>query len=191
LEFFFFFIILSSGVVILKVFISDISIIKGKPECSEYYELIGELQSGLKIYINSYHYDLEGYIGCHVEMLLCVVRSPYFELERGFNNQLFLPNEYYSIELIDELKKKQGVSSVNNRKRLILTGEYIDSYIIPEEWVPLIESEFFKSFLKKSSALKTRDGTYLLDPFHLRKRIQIEQFPREVSIGTGCIDLAA
>lgn len=175
----------------MRVFISDITIIRGKPECSDYYELVGQLQSGLEIYINSYHYDLEGYIGHYVEMLLCVVRSPYLELERGINNQLFLPKEYYSIELIDELKKKQGVSAVNYRKRLIITGEYIDSYIIPEEWIPLIESEFFKSFLKKTSALKTKDGTYLLDPSHLRKRIQIEEFPRKISIGTGCIDLAA
>lgn len=175
----------------MRVFISDITIIKGKPGCSDYHELIGELQSGLKIYINSYHYDLEEYIGRHVEMLLCVVRSPYLELERGISNQLFLPSEYYSIGLIDELKKKQGVSVVNNKKKFILTGEYIDSYLIPEEWIPLIESEFFKSFLKKSSALKTRDGTYLLNPSHLRKRIQAEEFPREISIGTGCIDLAA
>lgn len=175
----------------LRVYISDISIIRGKPECSDYYELACELQSGLEIYVNSYHYDLEEFISRHVEMLLCVLRSPYFELKSGINNELFLPNKYYSTELIEELIKKQGGNVLRNKKRLLLTGEYIDSYNIPEEWVPLIKSRYFKNMIKKVSALKTRDGIYLLNPSHLRKRYPIEQFPREVTIGTGCIDLAA
>lgn len=175
----------------MKVFISDITIIKGKPQCSDYYELVGELQSGLQIYVNIYHYNLEGYIGRHVEMLLCVLRTPYLESERGIYNQLFLPWEYYSIEAIDELKKKIGVNIADNKKKLILIGEFIDSYIIPKEWVPLIKPRSFQIFLKEPSALKTEDGVFLLNPVHLNKRVPIDQFPREVSIGTGCIDLAA
>jgi len=132
----------------LKVFISDITIIKGKPHCSDYYELVGELQSGLRIYVNNYRYDLKDYIGRYVEMLLCVLRSPYLELERGIDNQLFLPWEYYSIEAIDELKKKLGVDIANNKKKLILNGEYIDYYIIPEEWVPPIIPRSFQILLK-------------------------------------------
>ncbi len=175
----------------MKVFISDITIIKGKPHCTDYYELVGELQSGLRIYVNNYHYDLEGYIGRYVEMLLCVLRSPYLEVEREIYNQLFLPWEYYSIEAIDELKKKLGVDIANNKKKLILNGEYIDYYIIPEEWVPLIIPRSFQILLKGSSALRTKDGVFLLNPVHLEKSVPSDQFPREVSIGTGCIDLAA
>jgi len=175
----------------LKVFISDITIIKGKPHCTDYYELVGELQSGLRIYVNNYHYDLKDYIGRYVEMLLCVLRSPYLELERGIDNQLFFTWEYYSIEVIDELKKKLGVNLENNRKNLILIGEYIDSYIIPEGWIFLIKPRSFQIFLKEPSALKTKDGVFLLNPIHLKRRLPIDQFPREVSIGTGCIDLAA
>lgn len=154
-----------------------------------YYELVGRLESGLEIYIHSYDDDFEECIDRYIEMLLCVTRAPY--LERGKKNQLFLPYKYYSIELIDELFKEQGISPGTNEKELILTGEYIDSYTIPEEWVPLITSSFFKSLLKEPSALKTEHGTFLLSPHHLEKRVPIEEFPRQVSIVTGCIDLVA
>ena len=173
----------------MRVLILDITAKTGGYGYSNYYELIGKLQSGLEIYINSYHYDLKEYIGRHVEMLLCVLRSPY--LERGMKPQPFLPGEYYSLELIDELLKEKGQSPGTSERELILTGEYIDYYMIPEEWTPLITPRSFQLLLKEPSALKTEDGIFLLSPVHLRKRIPIEQFPQEVSIGTGCIDLAA
>jgi hypothetical protein len=173
----------------LRVFISDITVIRSRHDDSVYYELVGQLQSGLEIYVNSYHYDLEGYIGRNVEMLLCVLRSPY--LERGKKAQLFLPEKYYSIELIDELLKEKGQSPGTNEKEIILTGEFIDTYIIPEEWVPLITPRSFQLLLTNPSAIKTEDGVFLLNPLHLRKRIPIERFPQVVSIATGSIDLAA
>ncbi|HDZ16756.1 hypothetical protein LCGC14_1453550 [marine sediment metagenome] len=122
-------------------------------------------------------------------MLLCVVRSPY--LERGWKEQLFSPDEYYSIELIDELIEEQGFKRGDSRREVTLTGEYIDSYALPKYWLPLIASDFFMNGLKESSALKTEDGIYLLDSTHLNKLVPIEEFPQEVSIATGCIDLAA
>ena len=176
----------------MRVFISDISVKKNI--YGNYYEILGELQSGLEIYIEDNHYDLEGCIGRHVEMLLSVYRSPYFELERGLNNeQLFIPWKYYSIEAIEELKKKLGSSSRSSKKSLILTGEYIDAYIIPEEWIPHITTNLYKGLLllKKPAALRTENGVFLLDMVHLEKKVPIKQFPREVSIGTGCIKLAA
>lgn len=173
----------------MRIFISDISVKRDR--YGPYCEILGELPSGLEVYIEDRYYDLEGGIGRYVEMLLCVYRSPYLELERGIdNNQLFAPFEYYSIEIIEELKKKMGSSSVS-KKKLILTGEYIDPYIIPEEWVPYITSSFFKGLLKKPTALRTEDGIFLLKPMHLEKKIPIEQFPQEISIGTGSISLAA
>lgn len=176
----------------MKVFISDI-IIKKDKYGPDYYWLVGSLQSGLEIIIKYSYNDLQRYKGEHVEMLLCVLRSPYLELERGIHNQLFAAEEHYSVELIDELLKIKGFSlySRDSRKRIILTGEYIDSYIIPKEWIPLITSKWFKSILKEPSAIRTDDGIFLLNPFHLRKRVPIEEFPREVTIATGSISLAA
>lgn len=173
----------------MRVFISGITVKKSRYDSSHYYELVGQLQSGLEIYINNYHYDLERYIGYQVEMLLCVMRSPY--LERGMKDRLFLSGEFYSVELIDELIKEKGFRLGDNRKELIICGEFIDTYNIPEKWNPLITSSFFRSLLKKPSAIKTEDGIFLLNPIHLKKRIPIENFPRKVTIATGCIDLAA
>ena len=176
----------------MRVFISDITVKKSIGGYFSYYEILGKLPSGLEIYIEDHHYDLEGCIGRYVEMLLCVFRSPYLELERGIdNNQLFIPWKYYSIEAIDELKKRMGGSAVNNKNRLILTGEFIYSYIVPEDWVPLVSPKSFQILLKDPSALRTEDGVFLLNPIHLDKKVPVEQFPREVSIGTGCIDLTA
>ena len=176
----------------MKVFISDI-IVKKDKYGPDYYWLVGRLQSGLEIIIKDIYYDLHRYVGHHVEMLLSVLRSPYLELERGIHNKLFAAEEYYSVELIDELLKKKGFNpySRDKRKRVILTGEYIDSYTIPEKWVPLIKPKSFKLLLKKASALKTGDGIFLLNPFHLRKKIPIEEFPRDVTIASGSISLAA
>ena len=151
--------------------------------------VVSQLQSGLEVYINNYDYNIEDYIGQHVEMLLFIVRSPY--LERGWKERLFSSDEYYSIELIDELIEEQDFKRGDNRKEVILTGDFIDSYTVPKYWAPLIVSGFFRSMLKEPSALKTKDGIYLLDSTHLNKRVPIEEFPQEVSIATGCIDLAA
>ena len=175
---------------ILRVFVSDIIDVKSKHELiPDYFWVIGQLKSGLEICINSYFYDLKEYIGQHVEMLLCVLRSPY--MERGWKEQLFLANDFYSVKLIDELIESKGFRRGDSKRQLKLTGEFVDSYIIPKDWVPLITSIFFKSLLNEPSALKTEDGIYLLNPTHLHKRIPIEEFPQEVTIATGCIDLAA
>ncbi|MFW9896811.1 MAG: hypothetical protein ACFFD7_13480 [Candidatus Thorarchaeota archaeon] len=176
----------------MRVFISDLSVKRNR--YGSYYEILGELQSGLEIYIEDHYYDLEECIGRHVEMLLSVLRSPYLELERGINNdQLFAPWKYYSIEVIEEMKKKMGSRSVNSKKNLILSGEFIDSYVIPEGWIPCITSDLYKGLFlrKKPSALRTEDGLFLLRSVHLEKKVPIEQFPQQVTIGTGCIDLVA
>ena len=174
----------------MKVFISDI-IRKHDKYGSDYTWLVGKLQSGLEIIIKNFFYDLQRYEGHHVEMLLSVMRSPYLELERGIHNQLFLPEEYYSIELIDELLKEKGFISRDNRKSIILTGEYIEPYTVPQKWIPLITSKWHKSLIREPSALKTSDGVFLLNPFHLRKKVPIEHFPQLVTIATGSIELVA
>jgi hypothetical protein len=174
----------------LKVFISDI-IIKKDKYGPDYYWLVGRLQSGLEIIIKDFYYNLQRYKGYHVEMLLSVMRSPYLELERGIHHQLFLPEEFYSIELIDELLKEKGFISRDSRKRIILTGEYIEPYTVPQKWIPLITSKWHKSLLREPCALKTGDGIFLLNPFHLRKKVPIEEFPQLVTIATGSIELVA
>lgn len=154
--------------------------------------IIGQFQSGLEVQIYNIYHDLQGYIGQHVEMLLCVLRSPHLELRKGINNQPFSPDEYYSIDLIEELEEKADINAENNERRhMILNGEFVDSYIIPQEWGPLIKSRWFKGILKNASAIHTDDGVFILYPFHLKKKIPIERFPKTVSIGTGRIDLAA
>jgi hypothetical protein len=174
----------------LKVLISDIIRKYGKYG-SNYTQIEGKLQSGLIITIHNEDFDLLRYKNCHVEMLLCVLRSPYLELERGIHNQLFSPEEYYSVELIDELIKQKGFRPRPNIRRIIITGEYIDSYLIPEKWIPLIKSRYYKSLIEEPSAIKTKDGIFLLNPFHLIKKVPIEQFPRDVTIAFGRADLVA
>lgn len=176
----------------MKVLLSDIIFEKADLYGSTYSWIIGQLQSGLEVQIYNFYYDLQEYIGQHVEMLLCVLRSPYLELKKGIINQPFSPEKYYSIELIEELEDKSDYNSENNeRKHMVLTGEFIDSYIIPQEWIPLIKSKWFKGILKNASAIHTNDGIFILYPFHLRKKVPMEKFPKIVSIGTGRIDLAA
>jgi hypothetical protein len=173
----------------LRVKVSDITAIKSKYDHSIFYELIGQLQSGLKIFLIDYDYDLRGYIGSYVEVLLFIQRSPY--LERGRTPQLFTPDKYYSIGLIDELVKEKGYSRGTNEKEQTLVGDFIDSYHIPEKWIPRIKSSFFLSLLKNPSALRTEDGIFLLSPVHLSRRFPIEKFPQKVSISTGRINLIA
>ena len=153
--------------------------------------MTGKLESGLEIKITDLFYDLQDYIGHYVEMLLCVFRNPYSEYKLGMINQPFLTEKYYSIDLIDELKKGKSFNSVVNKRHMILTGEYIDSYDIPKNWIPLMEPKWFKQILKEPSAIKTSDGLFLLYPFHTRKKKPIENFPRVVTIVAGRIDLVA
>ena len=176
------------GIFTLRILILD-NVSKSKFGYFAGYEIIGRLESGLEIYITSYRINLEEYVNRYVEMLLCVTRSPY--LERGKKNQLFLPSEHYSIELIDELCTELGVSPRTNEKELVLTGEFIDSYTIPEEWASRKTSRFFNDLLNHTSALKTKHGIFLLNPQHLEKRVPIDEFPLQVSIATGLIELVA
>ena len=168
---------------------SDIVVKKDKYG-PDYYWIVGRLQSGIEVIIKDIYYDLREYIGHHVEMLLSFIRSPYCEQQRGIHNQIFLPERFYSVELIDELLSKEGVISTGNERTVILTGEYIDSYTIPEKWTPLIQRKTFKALFKEPSALKTEDGTYLLYPWHSTKRVSIEEIPQEV-IMAGALRLEA
>ena len=186
------FFLLDYGEINLRVLVLDINFKKDERSGKAYPWITGRLRSGLEIEIQNFFYDLQGYIGHHVEMLLCVLRAPILEYEKGINNQPFSPEKYYSVELIDELLKKKGFNSKDNGSQdIILTGEYIDSYVIPEKWIPLMEPNWFRRVLKEPSAIKTDDGIFLLYPFHLRKNVPIERFPKIVTIATGCIDLAA
>ena len=175
---------------ILRVFVSDIIVKKDKYGPPDYYWVVGRLPSGIEVIIEDIYYDLHRCIGNHVEMLLSFMRSPYCELQRGIHNQIFLPEKFYSVELIDELLKKEGVISTGNRRIVILTGEYIDSYTIPVKWVSLTQQESFKAFFKKPSALRTEDGTYLLYPWHSQRRVSIEEIPQEVKMA-GVLRLEA
>jgi hypothetical protein len=172
----------------MKVFISDI-IRKYDQYGSDYTVIDGCLQSGLEITIKNLDYDLRGYKGQHVEMLLSVMRSPYLELQRGIHNSLFAPEEFYSIELIEELREKK--KSLNNREVIILSGEYLDSYNVPEKWLHFKTSNSIKFLMEKVSALKTRDGIFLLNPFHSMKSIPVEEFPHPVIIASGSFNLVA
>jgi len=173
----------------LRVFVSDI-IIKKDKYGPDYYWLVGELQSGMKVNIKDIYYDLRGYRDQYVEMLVSFMRSPYLEQKRGIHNPFFLPEENYSVELIDELLSKEGVIPTGTERTVMLTGEYIDSYTISEEWIPLIQRKTFKIFFKDPSALKTEDGTYLLNSFHLRKRAPVEKIPQKM-IMVGSLRLQA
>ncbi len=173
----------------MSVFISDI-IVKKDKYGPDYYWIVGQLSSGMKVIIEDIYFDLRKYVGYHIEMLLSFMRSPYLELQMGIHNKLFLSEEHYSVELIDELLDKEGVISSGNERVVILTGEYIESYTIPEKWNSLIQRKSFKSLFKNPSALKTEDGTYLLYPFHSRKRFPIEEMSQEV-IMAGSLRLEA
>lgn len=179
----------SYGVVILRVFIVNVIVQPNKYEGYDYW-IKGQLESGLEIFIHDTYYDLERNVGTHVEMLLSFFRSPYVEVKRGIDQRLFKAFEYYSIELIDELKKNLNVKSSNNERVVILTGEYIDSYTIPAHWIPKITRRIYRKIYKEPHALKTEDGIYLLDPWHMEKRIPLEKFPPRVTMG-GSVSLVA
>ena len=176
----------------MRVFVLDINYRKHERSGKVDPWITGRLRSGLEIEIQNFFYDLRGYIGQHVEMLLCALRSPYLEYKKGMDNQIFSPEKYYSIELIEEVKETKGFNSKDNRRHdIILTGEYIDSYVIPQKWLPQIQSNWGNSILKELPAINTDDGIFLLYPFHLRKKIPIEKFPKIVTIATGGVNLLA
>jgi len=164
--------------------VSDV-IVKNHKYRPDYYWVIGRLQSGMEVIIEDIYHDLRGCVSRHVDMLLSFMRSPYCELKKGIRSQIFLPEKYYSVELVDELVRKKGVFSTGNKRVTELTGEYIDSYTIPEKWVPLTQRKSFKLLFKEPSALKTEDGTFLLYPIHSRRRVPIEQIPRKVTMAGG------
>ncbi|MBY9010437.1 MAG: hypothetical protein KGD74_11280 [Candidatus Lokiarchaeota archaeon] len=168
----------------MRVFVSDI-IVKKDKDGYDYYWVVGRLQSGVEVIIENPYFDFRECIGRHVEMLISFMRSPYCELERGIQNQIFLSSKYYSVELIDELLSQNGVVSTGNERVIVLTGELIDSYVIPEKWVSLTQRKLFQLLYKKPSALRTEDGTFLLYPFHLRKRVPTEQIPLKVTMAGG------
>jgi hypothetical protein len=70
------------------VFVSDI-IVKKDKYGPDYYWIVGELQSGMKVIIKDIYYDLGNYISHYVEMLLSFMRSPYLEQKRGIHNPFF------------------------------------------------------------------------------------------------------
>ena len=158
----------------MRVFISD-TIVKKDKYGPDYYWVVGRLQSGMEVVIEDIYYDLRGCIGRHVEMLLSFMRSPYYEQQMGFSDHTFLPEKFFSEELVDELLSKDGGKSTDNGRIITLKGEYIDSYTIPEKWVPLVQRESFKALFKNPSALGTEDGVFLLYPFHSRKKSPVHQ----------------
>ncbi len=175
----------------MRVFIIDIQVIEDRKYGGVTFKITGQLQSGLRFVINDLFYDLRKYVNHHVEMLLCVLRSPYAEYEKGMDNSPFIPEEHYSMELIDELGGQNGLNS-ESKNDIILNGEFIDSYVVPEKWIPLMEPRWFGRILKEPSAIKTEEGIFLFYPFHMKRKTEsIENFPKNVTIVTGCIDLAA
>jgi len=175
---------------ILRVFVSDIIIKKDKYDGSYFYWIVGSLQSGIEVIIKDIYYDLRESVGCQVDMLLSFLRSPYCELQRGIQNQIFEQSQYYSVELLDELLSQKGAVSTGTERVIVLVGEFIDSYTIPDKWAPLPQRGSFEALFKDPSALRTEDGTFILSPIHLRRRIPIEEIPHEVTIA-GVLSLQA
>ena len=167
---------------ILRVFVSDVVVRK------DFYWVFGRLQNGREVIIDDYYYDLREYIGSYVDMLLSFMRSPYSELKRGIQNQIFLPEKHYSVEVVDELIRKGGGVSSGDKSVVILTGEYLGSYVIPEKWAPLTQRRSFQMLFKEPSApsaLRTEVGTFLLYPIHSQRQVPIEKIPQEVTMAGG------
>lgn len=168
---------------ILRVYVLDVIVKRAKYGRVSYW-VFGTLQSGREVIISDYYHDLREYIGRRVDMLLSFMRSPYSESQKGIQNQYFLPFQYYSVELVDELAEK-GVVSTGGENTVILTGEYVDSYVIPEKWTPLPQRGSFKALFTEPAALKTKDGTFLLSPIHSRIQVPVEHIPRELTMAGG------
>jgi hypothetical protein len=171
---------------ILRVFVSDI-IIKKDKYGPDYYWIVGVLQSGMDVIIEDIYFNLQECVGHQVEMLLSFMRSPYFEQQMGIHSQPFLTEKFYSVELVNEILGRDRNISSDNRRIVILKGEIIDSYIIPEKWIPLVQRESFKALFKEPSALGTEDGDFILYPYHSRKKFPV---PQEV-IMAGVLRLEA
>lgn len=169
----------------MRVFIKDV-IVGINIYGNYFYDIIGQLESGLEIFIGNNYYDLERDIGTRIEMLLSFLRSPYSEVKLGIEQNLFRPFKYYSIELLEEvkenLKKKGGYQPSPHNTTVVLTGEYIEPYTIPAHWVSRITRNYYKSIYKEPSAIKTEHGTFLLNPIHLKKKIPLKQFPSQITI---------
>lgn len=178
----------------MDVLISKIVVKHGRHDLDyEYFHIFGRLQSGLEIWITDYGYDLRKYVGNHVDMLLSVMRSPYLEHQLGIKSN-FLSWAHYSIKIVDEVKnelaKKHGQLLKDDKNEIILRGEYIDSYTIPEDWDSLLKGND-RNLYRDPSAIRTEDGIFLLSPIHLKKPSPNSEIPKIILIGTGLIDLAA
>ncbi len=73
---------------------------------------------------------------------------------------------------------------------VVLTGEYIEPHTIPAHWIPRITRNYYKSIFKKPCVLKTEHGTFLLNPWHLEKKVPLEQFPPKITLA-GIVSLVA
>ena len=163
---------------------SDVGVFEDKYHGDSYW-IDGKLPSGLKVVISDYYYDLRECVGRYVDMLLSFTRSPYCEQKRGIQNQCFAPFKYYSVKIVEDLVDDGLVESAYDESVVVLTGEYIDSYTIPEKWASVPKRGPFQTLYNEPSALKTEDGTFLLFPIHSRRQVPVEQIPREVTMAGG------
>ncbi|KKN25523.1 hypothetical protein LCGC14_0883900 [marine sediment metagenome] len=76
-------------------------------------------------------------------------------------------------------------------REIILKGDFIQSYTIPENWDCLITDKADRAMLINLSALKTEDGIFLLRHVHTRTQSAIDKIPKPMLIGTGLISLVA
>ena len=149
------------------------------------YLITGRLPSGMEVVIDDYYYDLREYIEQNVDMLLSFMRSPYHEQKIGINNLIFSSEKYYNVELIDELVNKEIIKPADDEGVVVLTGEYFESYDIPEKWAPLPQRGSFQALFKEPSVLKTKDGIFLLNPFHSRRSVPVERIPQKITMAGG------
>lgn len=154
------------------------------------YLISGRLLSGREVLIADYYYDLRKHIGRPVEMLLSFIRSPFYERKMGIKCQIFSPEEFYSVKVVNELMSEEKVASTDNAEVVVLTGEYIVSYTIPDKWSGFNYRRPFKSLFKMPSALKTQDGMFLLYPFHSQRQEPLEQIPQKITMA-GSLKLEA
>ncbi|HEC39896.1 MAG TPA: hypothetical protein ENI29_16785 [bacterium] len=180
----------------MRVLISSIEVLKDRYYTDyEYFYIQGQLSGGLRILIEDYHFDLRKYVGQHIDMLLMVMRSPYLEHKLGTKSS-FLPEKYFSIKIVNDLKKELSHKGYELNKsepdrEIILKGDFIHSYTIPEDWDRLITDKADRAMLINPSALKTEDGVFLLRRVHTRTQFAINKIPKPMLIGTGLINLVA
>ena len=168
----------------MRVYVSDVGVVPDKYHGDSYW-ILGRLPSGVEVVIDDYYYDLREYVGSYVDMLLSFMRSPYYEQKMRIPNEIFASEKYYSMDVVNELVNDGLVDSADYEGVVVLTGEYIDSYIIPEKWAPLPQRGSFQTLFREPSAIKTDDGTFLLYPVHSRRQVPIEQIPQNVTVAGG------